>query len=162
MKKHLFILLCSLSFSGILQAQNLDLNDLVKMSNMSIEKIDLLMKDKAYEKKVVQENKEFTIITYTQIRKEGGLPVMRSLHFGKRTSEKLNDIEFGVWQKKDALDFIDRLGKEGYKKTVKRIPDMGGGSTQAVSYRKASSEITYKEEQQGGGVTLYLFSISRG
>ncbi|HEX9513123.1 MAG TPA: hypothetical protein VF939_21685 [Puia sp.] len=161
MKKRLFQVLCFLCCSAILCAQNLQINDMIGMRKAGIEQIDSTMKEKGYAKKVVAQNSDFTIITYLYNNVENGLLVQRTLHFSKRPKISYSELEYGVWQKEDALNCIDQLIKTGFKKANLSLPDIGAkSSSTSMLYRKGNNSISYREQDDGSNHTIYIFSIN--
>jgi hypothetical protein len=161
MNIRLFQVLCLLCCSTMLYAQNLQIRDVIGMRKATVEQIDSVMDQRGYVKKVAALNNDFTLITYLYTKVEDGSPVQRSLHLGKRTKINYTELEYGVWQKEDALNCIDQLIKAGFKKVASSIPDIGGKSSFAsVSYKKGENRISYKEQDDGSNHTIYIFSIN--
>ena len=74
---------------------------------------------------------------------ENGAPVQRSLHVGKRAQRKYGELEYGVWQKQEAMDIMDQLTRAGFKRSTSSAPDMGlGNSAVSMSFRKGKNSLS--------------------
>jgi hypothetical protein len=161
MKKRLFPFLCLLYSSAGLFAQGLRINEVIDMRKAGMQQIDANLMGKGYTKKVVSQNKDFTIITYLYSAVENGASVQRSLHLGKRAQRNYGELEYGVWQKQEALDIIDQLTRTGYKKSTSSAPDMGAGNASvSMTFSKGKNSLSYQEKDDGAGHTLYVFSVN--
>lgn len=152
--------LCLICCSPILHAQNLSISEVIAMRKSTGVQIDSIMKGKGFVKKVVQQNSDYSIITYTYTGVVNGSSVQRSLHIGRRPKIHNIELQYGVWQKQEAADIIDQLTGTGFKKVSMQIPDMDGKSSATVSYRKGGNSLSYAEQNQGANHTLYIFSVN--
>ncbi|MBS1661429.1 MAG: hypothetical protein JST68_10305 [Bacteroidetes bacterium] len=85
--KRLFLIMLFFCCRAV-YGQNLAVNDLVGLCRDDIGRVDSIMKVRNFEKKVFQDNDKFTVIGYTFMSADGGVPVMRSVHISKQAGDK--------------------------------------------------------------------------
>lgn len=159
--KKLILPLLMLFLAGAVHAQAISIDELLSLQKMDFHTIDSLLQTKGYHRQVLDPS-DITIRVYIWTGATSfGQPAMRSVHIGRPPGRKALDVEYGVWQKVDAQQFIRQLENAGFKKRTSTVPDMGGGgaSFTTVDYRKNSIDVSYREEAQGG-VTVYIFNVS--
>ena len=72
------------------------------------------------------------------------------------------EVEYDVWQQKDAEDWTNQLLQAGYKKTIMGSPETKDKSPLTVSIFKKGDNGIYCQEQTDSksGGTVYKFSIT--
>lgn len=141
-----------------LSAQELKPAELLAMRKYKMETIDSFMSAKGFEKKIFEDNADFSITDYTYLTTTDSGLIQRSLHVGWQPKLKTLTLQYGVWQKSDAARFIKQLLQDGFKKSTVSFPDLDGKTKlQTIHYTKAPYSIGYKEEKQEAAM-LYIFS----
>lgn len=154
-----YLLLCGW-ISGF--SQELSAGTFISLAGKKIPAIDSLMIQKGFQKQVASSDDDFDIITYTYLTKTSTGVIQRSLHLGWRKKIHVLELQYGVWQKQEAADFINQLLRQGFTKRVISMPDVGGASSsKRIEYRKERLSIGYEEMEQGGGLTVSIFTIEK-
>ncbi|WP_188936564.1 hypothetical protein [Puia dinghuensis] len=141
-------------------AQTLSPAAFISLATKKALEVDSFMTQKGFEKKVFSSNDDFSIVNYSYLAKTDSGAIQRSLHVGWRKKLNILELQYGLWQKKEAVDFIDQLLKQGFTKHTVSTPDIGGNSpSKSVHYQKDRLRIDYEEMDQGEGVKVYIFTI---
>jgi hypothetical protein len=157
LRLYLFAILI-VAFTTSLSAQDLNPDEFLALGNDNMAKIDSILLAKGFAQKRTKQLAEPTIISYSYSAHTDTSIVVRSLHFGWRSSTKELDLQYAVYQKADANKFIRQLLQLGFNKTVEKAEGYNPGeSFQIILYKRDNNEILYHEgrlERFG-----YLFAI---
>jgi hypothetical protein len=161
--KHLFWqLLCLVCFSRMTSAQTLGPADLVAMRKGGAKHTDSLMKVKGFSQASTPSDSTVSAVTYVYQGIENGTKVQRLLLAAWHHHSDFVELEYDVWQQKDALDWENQLLKAGFQKTVPPSPDTHGQPAVTISIFRKNNNSIYCQEQADGssGRTRYKFSLT--
>lgn len=155
------IVIALLFYSAPLLAQELSPAELIALGKDKMARIDSIMTAKGFENKKTNKLPGSTITAYVYTTRSDTGVIQRALQVGWRSRPGVLELEYGVWQKADADKFIGQLLQMRFKKVVRSIKGIVPGETmEMVSYKKATSEISYIEGHDDAETTRYMFSIT--
>ena len=161
--KHLFWqLLCLGCLSGTACAQSLGPAELVSLRKASPKRVDSLMKAKGFSQVSAPSDSVNSGVGYVYQGIENGAKVQRLLLVGWHHHSDFVELEYDVWQQKEALGWGDQLLKAGFQKTVPPLSDARGKAGVTISVFRKNNNSIYCQEQMDGnsGRTRYKFDLT--
>jgi hypothetical protein len=161
--KHLFWQLLFLGcFSGIAGAQTLGPSELVSLRKASPKRVDSLMKAKGFSQASAPSDSANSGVSYVYQGIENGTRVQRLLLVGWHHHSDFVELEYDVWQQKDALGWEHQLLKAGFQQTTPPLSDTRGKAGMTLSvFRKNNNSIYCQEQTDGGsGRVHYKFGLT--
>jgi hypothetical protein len=161
--KHLFWqLLCLGCFSGIACAQTLGPSELVSLRKASPKRVDSLMKAKGFSQASAPSDSANSGVSYVYQGIENGTKVQRLLLVGWHHHSDFVELEYDVWQQKDALGWENQLLKAGFQQTTPPLSDTRGKAGVTLSvFRKNNNSIYFQEQTDGSsGRVRYKFGLT--
>jgi hypothetical protein len=161
--KHLFWqLLCLGCFSGIACAQTLGPSELVSLRKASPKRVDSLMKAKGFSQASAPSDSANSGVSYVYQGIENGTKVQRLLLVGWHHHSDFVELEYDVWQQKDALGWENQLLKAGFQQTTPPLSDTRGKAGVTLSVFRKNNNSIYLQEQTDGssGRVRYKFGLT--
>lgn len=155
------IITALLAYSAPLFAQELSPTELIALGKYKVARIDSIITAKGFDNKRTFKLQGSTIAAYVYSTRNDTGVIQRSLQVGWRPRISDLDLEYGVWQKAEADKFIRQLLQMGFKKAVRSIHGTIPGETmKTISYKNATTEISYIEGHEDAETIRYIFSIN--
>jgi hypothetical protein len=161
--KHLFWqLLCLGCFSGIACAQTLGPSELISLRKASPKRVDSLMKAKGFSQASAPSDSANSGVSYVYQGIENGTKVQRLLLVGWHHHSDFVELEYDVWQQKDALGWENQLLKAGFQQTTPPLSNTRGKAGVTLSVFRKNNNSIYLQEQTDGssGRVRYKFGLT--
>ena len=156
-------LIFSIFFSPGLFAQELSMEDIIIMRKMPIEQIDSIVRAKDFVKTKSDLDTASSIIKYTSLYRTDTALIQRTFTIGVKADKNV-ELQYAVYQQKDALSMFDWLEKNGFKKTLTVMPDKDGKKMfEYTSFRKKKQSVGYEEIEYNSAdkkEKVFIFSVN--
>jgi hypothetical protein len=142
-------------------AQQLSPEELIAFGKYRLTKIDSIVLAKGFNNKRTSKLGSSTATDYVySVRNDTGI-IQRGVQAIWTPKSPGLDLQYNVWQKADADQFISELLQLGFKRTV-RITHIAGISEgmESVVYKKGTTAISYNERRRSSEDIFYSFYIS--
>jgi hypothetical protein len=154
--------LCLILSCTLLSAQTLRPAEVVSLSKSGPKQADSLLRAKGFSMISTRGDSTRTLVAYGYQEMQNGSKVQRLLLIGWTNHFANVEVEYDVWQQRDAQDWTNQLLQAGYKKTDLGSPETKDKSPLTVSIFKKGNNGIYCQEQTDSksGGTVYKFSIT--
>lgn len=157
------ILIFPVFFSINLLAQQLSIEDIINMRKMPVEQIDSIVKAKDFVKTKSDLDTVSSIVKYASLYRTDTALIQRTLTVGVKADKNV-ELQYAVYQQKDALAMFDWLEKNGFKKTVTVMPNKDGKKMfEYISFKKKKQSVGYEEIEYNSvdkKEKVFIFSVN--
>jgi hypothetical protein len=154
--------LCLILSCTLLSAQTLQPAEVVSLSKSGPKQADSLLRAKGFSMMSTRSDSTRTLASYVYQGIQRGSKVQRLLLIGWTNHFNKVEVEYDVWQQKDAEDWTSQFLQAGYQKTILGSPETKDKSPVTVTLFKKGNNGIYCQQQTDSksGGTVYKFSIT--
>ena len=152
-----------LLFCLSLSAQELTMDDIISMRKLPVERIDSIVRSKQFAQTKKEQDSGFSSVKYTWLLRTDTSLIQRTFTVGLKNGGEL-ELQYAVYQQKDAEACFGWLDKNGFKKTITKMPDKDGKTMfEYTFFTKKNQSIGYDEKEYDSidkKEKVYIFSVN--